>query len=375
MAFQPFKALTTIINGLTKKSSVLKGVNVPNFSKVVASKKGIINYNPTNADYSNPYHSDSGQFFVYPTDIQDQEHYILFDIIERTGAGTGDAGTSSSVGNSQITKRADNLNQVVYGTNRFFGEGTNNAILGIPTGKGQARQVKNSIAIYMPQTLKFNMAADYGAAEIGGALGAITKVKDLFNSGQFFGADMGAIAQQAGKLLTGLSSFATGGLGAGVNAAIQRRTGIAPAAMTEMIFNGIDYRNFSFTFKFTPRTRKESDVVNNMLHAIKDAMLPVKYGTGSSIAAYKVPHEFVIRFMKGTKINPYIDQIGLCACVGVDIDYGSDKFSTHPAGDPVSIDATIQFRELELMERTRYNDLRTSAQNSNFNLTSSEGSS
>ena len=50
-------------------------------------------------------------------------------------------------------------------------------------------------------------------------------------------------------------------------------------------------------------------------------------------------------------------------CTGVDIDYGSDKFSTHSSGDPVSIDATLTFRELELMERTRYNDLRTSAQN------------
>ena len=364
MAFQPFKALTTIINGLTKKSNVLKGVNVPNFAKVVASKKGIINYNPTNADYSNPYHSESGQFFVYPTDVKDQEHYILFDIIERTGG----EGNTSAVGNTQITKRADNLNQVVYGANRFFGEGTQNGIMGIPTGKGQARQVKNSIAIYMPQTLKFNMAAEYGPAEIGGALGALAKLKDLANSGQFFGSDMGAIAQQAGRLATGLAGFATGGLGAGIGAAMQRRTGIAPAAMTEMIFNGIDYRNFSFTFKFTPRTRQESDVVNNLLHTIKSAMLPAQYGTGSSIAAYKVPHEFVIRFMKGTAINPYIDQIGLCACVGVDIDYGSDKFSTHPSGDPVSVDATLQFRELELMERTRYESLRNSAQNNRNTL-------
>ena len=68
--------------------------------------------------------------------------------------------------------------------------------------------------------------------------------------------------------------------------------------------------------------------------------------------------------MKGTAINPYIDQIGLCACTGVDIDYGSDKFSTHPSGDPVSIDATLQFRELELMERKRYNALRISASQS-----------
>ena len=41
-------------------------------------------------------------------------------------------------------------------------------------------------------------------------------------------------------------------------------------------------------------------------------MLPERYGEGSSIAAYKVPHEFVIRFMKGTAISSYLDQIGLC---------------------------------------------------------------
>jgi len=359
MAFQPFKAISTIIQGLTKKSSVLQGPTIPNFN-VVASKKGVINYNPTNADYSSPHTSDSNNFFVYPLDTKDQEHYILFDIIERTSGGE-----SAQVANRSLTKRADNLDTVVYGANRFFSEG-GSGLLGIPTGKGSARAVKNTVAIYMPQTLKFNLQADYGAAEIGAGLGALAKIKDAFNSGEFFGADMGAVAQQAGKLVEGLSSFATGGLGGGIGAAVQRRTGIAPAAMTEMIFNGIDYRTFSFTFKFTPRSKKESEVVNQLLHTIKDAMLPMKYGHGSSIAAYKVPHEFVIRFMKGTKINPFIDQIGLCACTGVDIDYGSDKFSTHPSGDPVSIDATLTFRELELMERQRYNQLRRSASNHSF---------
>ena len=358
MAFKPFKVLTNILSTFTKANTVLKGPTIPNF-KTVASKKGIINYNPTNADYSNPYHSGSGKFFVYPLDVKDQEHYMLFDIIERVAS---DAGGQTSVGNRGLTKRADNLDTVVYGANRFFSEGSTSGIMGIPTGKGAARTVKNSIAIYMPQTLKFNLAADYGAADIGGALGAFAKVRDAINKGEFAGPDVGAIAQQAGKLATGLSSFFTGGLGEGIGAAVQRRTGIAPAAMSEMIFNGIDYRTFSFTFKFTPRSKKESDVVNNLLHAIKEAMLPERYGTGS-IAAYKVPHEFTIRFMRGTQINPFIDQIGLCACTGVDIDYGSDKFSTHPSGDPVSIDATLTFRELELMERTRYNELRSSAQN------------
>ena len=48
--------------------------------------------------------------------------------------------------------------------------------------------------------------------------------------------------------------------------------------MQEMIFNVIDYRGLSFTFKFTPRSKEESDVVNStILHCIKDAMLPERY--------------------------------------------------------------------------------------------------
>ena len=360
MSFKPFKALTTLINGLKNKGTVLPGRNVPSFN-TIASKQGIISYNPSNADYTSASHSSRNNFFVYPISHEDQEHYMLFDIIERVAE---DGGSSRSVGNRGLTKRADNLDKVVYGANRFFGEGTKNLAFGIPTGKGSARNIKNTIAIYMPQTLKFNMQADYGAEEVGMITGAMAKLKDAVNSGNFFGADLGSIAAQAGKAVSGVGSFATGGLMAGTGAALQRRTGIAPAAMQEMIFNGIDYRNFSFTFKFTPRSKEESDVVNSILHCIKDAMLPERYGDGSSIAAYKVPHEFVIRFMKGTSINPYIDQIGLCACTGVDIDYGSDKFSTHASGDPVSIDATLQFRELELMERKRYNALRLSASQS-----------
>ena len=354
-----FKVIGNIIKGLNKPQSVLKGAIRPVSFQTIATKKGVINYNPTNVDYSAHPITDSNKFYVYPIDKDDQEHYILFDIIERTS----EKGNFTKLGGTtQFTKRDDNLNEVVYGANRFFSEGTTSGLLGIPTGKGAAREIKTTIAIYMPQTLKFNLQADYGAEEIGGGLGALSKLRDAMNSGDFFGADLGAVASQVGNLVTGLGSFATGGLGAGVNAAVQRRTGIAPAAMSEMIFNGIDYRTFSFTFKFTPRSRKESDVVNNLLHAIKDAMLPARIGT-KSIAAYQVPHEFVIRFMKGTKINPYLDQIGLCACTGVDIDYGSDKFSTHASGDPVSIDATLTFKELELMERTRYNELRASAQN------------
>ena len=50
MGFKPFKALTTLINGLKNKGNVLPGRNIPSF-RTIASNQGIISYNPSNADY------------------------------------------------------------------------------------------------------------------------------------------------------------------------------------------------------------------------------------------------------------------------------------------------------------------------------------
>ena len=364
----PFKALSNVIKSRANASKNI-AMN-SNMSNIGSSASGVISYNPTNINYNTGSSAagsltEGGNFFVYPHDKQDQEHYMLFDVIQRTGtlktAGTkpGHGQTHSfannnagGVSNPGATVASKRLNTIIYGANRFFSEGGKLGV--IPTGTGSARKVVSSMAIYMPQNLKFNLRADYGPAEIGIGIGVLAKAKDFYTSG-FDTANLGSALQQAGKGIIGASAFLTGGLMGGVGAALQRRSGIAPSAMSEMIFNGIDYREFSFTFKFTPRSKLESDTVNKMVNQFKMAMLPERYGTGS-IAAYKVPFEFVIRFMKGTRINPFIEQIGLCACTAVEVDLG-DKFSTHSYGDPVTTNLTIKFRELELIEKQRYAEL------------------
>tara|TARA_A100000164_G_C21894757_1_gene767270 strand:- start:645 stop:1715 length:1071 start_codon:yes stop_codon:yes gene_type:complete len=316
---------------------------------------GVVDFDPGNIQYFSGSKKKSGVHLQYPMEPREQEHYMLLDIVTRQASG---APPSQRAAGLVSRSAAPNITNRVANTNRFFGEGGGKIGM-IPTGIGSARSVLHTIAIYMPQTLKFQFAADYGAAEIGMLGGFAAKLKDAFTTegGFLSNLDTKSLLAQGGKAVEGAVTFGSLGTAEGLGAAIQRRTNIAPAAMTEMIFNGIDYRTFSFEFKFTPTSAKESELVHQILHYIKESMLPEKVG-GSSIAAFTVPNEFVIRFMQGTKINPYIDQIGLCACTGVDITYGGDKFSTHPSGDPVTIDATLTFRELELVERTRYNNLR-----------------
>ena len=45
------------------------------------------------------------------------------------------------------------------------------------TGKGNARTIRDTIAIYMPQTLKFNMAAEYGDPQDRWCIRVISKDK------------------------------------------------------------------------------------------------------------------------------------------------------------------------------------------------------
>lgn len=350
MSFQPFKIFKNILNPL--RSKVNSAIQQTGTTPVTGA--GVVNFNPQNVQYLTNQTEKAGFFYQYPLDTRDQEHYILIDIIERKSASDN---AGPSLGRTGSTLQSKNLENIVLSTNRFFDEGGKLGI--IPTGIGSKRIVKNTVAIYMPQTVKFQFAADYGAADIGNIVGFGAKIKDFFTKGDGQ-ANLGAAAAQITKLIEGGVEFFSLGTAGGLGAAVQRRTGIAPAAMTEMIFNGIDYRQFSFDFKFTPRNKTESYIVNEILHTIKSSMLPTKFGAGS-IAAYQVPDEFVIRFMKGDRVNPYLDQVGLCACTGVDITYGGDKFSTHGEGDPVTIDATLTFRELELIERQRYNQLRKSA--------------
>ena len=367
----PFKALSNVIKSRASASKNI-AMNSNKSTNIGSSALGVISYNPTNINYNTGSAAagkltEGGNFFVYPLDKQDQEHYMLFDVVQRTGSSMnpGDHAESfnvqsfannnaGGVSNPGATVASKRLNTIIYGANRFFSEG-GKGLAGIPTGKGSARRVVSSMAIYMPQNLKFNLRADYGPAEVGIGTGVFAKVKDMFYEDNKFWTDAEAALHQVGKGLLGASAFLTGGLGAGASAALQRRMAVAPAAMSEMIFNGIDYREFGFTFKFTPRSKRESDTVNKIVNQFKMAMLPERYGAGS-IAAYKVPFEFVIRFMKGTKINPFLEQIGLCACTAVETDLG-DKFSTHSYGDPVTTNLTITFRELELIEKQRYAEL------------------
>lgn len=126
----------------------------------------------------------------------------------------------------------------------------------------------------------------------------------------------------------------------------------------EVLFNEIDFRNFSFNFKFAPKSAVESAHIRGIISKFRYYALPEMYG-GKLFFVF--PGYFGIRFMhvyKGsTKAvdNPFLPKIGTSVLKRVLVNYtpGGTGYSTLPTGDPVQLEMTLDFMEVELVDRTR----------------------
>jgi len=112
---------------------------------------------------------------VYPEQAADQQHFIIFDILERGPGTTTLPGTASS-GSSAIG--TGDVQKIIQGKTNFLGNGF--------AGQSARRRVVQTIALYMPQTLSFTTKVNYGEIEAGLFTGALLKIKNEMDRKRVF---------------------------------------------------------------------------------------------------------------------------------------------------------------------------------------------
>tara|TARA_B100000902_G_scaffold205171_1_gene195619 strand:+ start:744 stop:1976 length:1233 start_codon:yes stop_codon:yes gene_type:complete len=130
---------------------------------------------------------------------------------------------------------------------------------------------------------------------------------------------------------------------------------------TELLFGGIQMRNFSLNFKLVPRHQKESVEVNNLTEQFKKAMLPSKYpgkvlgfnqdgnNQGVKLGFIGVPKLVRVSFMKGSNENPRMPRYKMCALTSVDVNYTPDgTYATYSDGQPVAVGLQLNFQETKI---------------------------
>jgi hypothetical protein len=227
---------------------------------------------------------------------------------------------------------------------------------------------KDSIAMYMPDSLNYTYSQGYAEQDLGAdlagkALAAGSSALEKFKS-EGVAAGAGSIAKsiglEAAGAITGLLGDKTGG------SLFTAATGVVKNPMLEMIYTAPSMRSFQFEFTFYPRDEREALEVQRIIERFRFHQAPeLAEGAGGFLIA---PSEFDIKFYYAGSQNPNIPPIAdNCVLSQIDVNYtpngftayevpGENKPSLGRTGMPVAITMQLQFKETTFLTKADFRD-------------------
>lgn len=228
------------------------------------------------------------------------------------------------------------------------------------------KRTKDTIALYMPDTLAFDYQQSYSDVSVASGLGlagaGLQAGASLMNAGKK-GGD--AIQKNMAPFVAEAVSGAGSKFGLDKNVlftALSAATGGALAVnpQLELIYQSPSFRNFRFQFMFYPRSKKEAEQVLSIIDMFTFHQAPEVLT--SSFGRYLVPpSEFDIKFYYNGQENPNIPKVSTCVLTGVSIDYAPNGFASYETllnsperggtGMPVAIRMDLSFKETEIITK------------------------
>jgi len=309
----------------------------------------------------------------YPLNVEDTDgHYLLFTIFEkpeqvyRYGFKSDSNVQQAQFVNSEIKNQSVNklLTEKQRRLKAKFADGKQSLYkkkqrTTIFAGRGEAAKpdfAVGAISIYTPKNISVSHKADYtddALSPVGFSLANVMETGGKVKNADGFINGIKSLGGGVGQQLQGF--FAGAGRLAGTGGAQQSVTGsVVNQNLSEVIFTGLGFRQFSFDFSFMPSNVDEAQTVDDIINMFTYYMLPRR--KGNNALTYEIPAEFNLKYMYRGKENKYIHPALTLVLENVDIKYGGEKFATfrgnQHGAQPIKTDVTLQFKEVEVADRS-----------------------
>jgi hypothetical protein len=224
-----------------------------------------------------------------------------------------------------------------------------------------------SIRLPMPSSLPDSYSVKLNTPEfdIAGAI-AGGSLADVYSAG----GDIrdGAIGKgrlsKLGSSIAALAALAPGISDTTAGRIAQQNTGMVRNPHVTTIFEGVNLRSHTFTFKMSPKSKAEADTLKNIMQYIKVNMHPETYLGGLALL---YPSLVTIEFVGTTNTTPvYYSFISRFQ----PIYSASGLVAFYSDGSPIDIEMTIELQELDILTRETIEG--RSADMSNVNTASRE---
>lgn len=118
----------------------------------------------------------------------------------------------------------------------------------------------------------------------------------------------------------------------------------------ELTFQGVELRQFDFSFKLTPRSKEEGDEVKAIINTFKRRMAPATSPGENATSAgifLQAPSIFQVEFKKGRSKHPFLYTMKPAALKSMEVNYADGApYGTYWDGTPVSMELKLSFKEL-----------------------------
>jgi len=308
--------------------STIGGVTIP----------GTASSGPLGALFGSQYGHKSLQ---YPRDLgsMGKGHVVQFSLFERTPTNFSELYQAGAEGS--LTK-AVAAGGKLLNTVKDVVATTNAALISIPETQGNPPE---NISLYMPDTVNFTNGAQYSGTTLLSALGETLGLINGIASkapGKI-GAILGGLTAIPGAALSAIQSKPISLLMGANNLAINPRN--------QLIFEGIDFRTYQMAFVFTPYSAEEAETVKKIIRAFKKHAAP-RIVTEAAGMFFVPPSTVRLQFMYNGKENPHIAKVAESVIESVDVNYSPNGWAAHDDGAPVQTMLTINFKEIQLVDRT-----------------------
>ena len=241
-------------------------------------------------------------------------------------------------------------------------------------------ELQGTIQLPMPSDIKDGNRVEWGGETMGnfegeigesvidnvmgGTLGGEGKDtgKGFFGSiGDVTGSIKEAVGEKAFRRKTQLGLVAaagkTLGLEVDVDQALNRKFGVVKNPNLELLFTGPQLRDFTFMFRFSPRSSDESAKVRMIIRSLKQHMAtkknPKRGAKGESTGNWLLgtPDVFKLRYIKAKTQQDIkgLNKFKTCALKSINVDYtgGLGRFAAYDEdSQPITTFLTLTFGEL-----------------------------
>lgn len=164
-------------------------------------------------------------------------------------------------------------------------------------------------------------------------------------------------------IINSLGASAVNSAGGNVSASglISRATGQVLNTNLELLFQGVNLRQFPFTFDFIPRDAGEGEEIKQIIRTLKQSMTPSNGGApkGSGGGLFiKSPKIFQIEYRSGGKPHPFLNKFKPMALTDMTVNYtASGAYATYENATPVHMQMTLTFKEINPVYSEDYDDV------------------